>query len=98
MADLFMDSAWRDFVNFAWQDDEIIAQFYRETGTSFVKPGLPIEQMIDDATGKTADDIKAFVFWVTERHWGLEYAPEKLRREIELANIDAMETEAAAHG
>ena len=95
MGDALMDIAWRDFINFASQHDEILAQFNEETGASFMKPASPIEQMIDDVTGKAESDAKAFVCWFTDRHWGMEYAPEKLRREIELANIDAMEAEGA---
>lgn len=98
MGNPLMDIAWRDFINFAAQHDEIVAQFNHETGSSFMLPGSPIELMIDGATGKVEADAKAFVFWVTKWHWGLEYAPEKLRREIELANIDALETEGENHG
>lgn len=48
-----------------------------------MKPKPPIEAMIDDATGKAQDDAFAFARWVTENHWGMEYAPEVFREECE---------------
>lgn len=54
-----------------------------ETGRAYMKPKPPIEAMIDEATGKAQDDAFAFARWVTENHWGMEYAPEAFREECE---------------
>lgn len=79
----FMDIAWRDFINFAAREPDIIAQFNAETGRHYGAPATPIEAMIDDASGRLEDDTNEFVLWVTERHWGIDEAPEKVRAEIE---------------
>lgn len=78
----FTDIAWRDFINFAAREPGIIAQFNAETGGNYGASVTPIEAMIDDATGKLAKDTSEFVLWVTERHWGIDEAPEKVQAAI----------------
>lgn len=68
-------AAWADFI--MWCEEQ------PETGRAYMKPKPPIEAMIDDATGKAQDDAFAFARWVTENHWGMEYAPEVFREECE---------------
>ena len=79
----FMDIAWRDFINFAAQYPDILAQFKAETGHSYGAPVSGIAAMIDEATGYPEKVTEEFVLWVTERHWGIDEAPEKVRAAIE---------------
>ncbi len=73
----FMDSAWRDFIDFEAHNDAIIAEFNQKTGASFMQPGPK------NLSAQVEAD--AFVLWVTENHWGLEFAPVKIRAAIEAA-------------
>lgn len=65
------------------EQPETVAAFNAETGRTYMKPKSPIETMIDDATSKVQDDAFAFARWVTENHWGMEYAPKVFREECE---------------
>ena len=77
-------AAWADFIMWCEKQPETVTAFNAETGRAYMmKPKLPIEAMIDDATGKVEDDAFAFARWVTENHWGMEYAPEAFREECE---------------
>ena len=83
----FMYTAWRDFINFAWDSKEpdLRAAFEAETGTSPLPPHptSAIEKMIDAATG--ARDaildayVEAFVRWATDTQWGWDEAPASYR-------------------
>jgi hypothetical protein len=44
-------------------------------------PSSPLEQMIDTATGKEADDAMAFAVWVTRTHWGWADSPLSFQAE-----------------
>lgn len=77
----FNNIAWRDFIIWAWQDDEVRAHFEHDTGTKF--PGeTPIDALIDDATDYSGTIAHRFVFWATKELWGIEEAPEKVRLAI----------------
>lgn len=71
-----MSAAWADFIMWCEEQPETVAAFNAETGRAYMKPKPPIEAMIDDATGKAQEDAFAFARWVTENHWGMEYAPK----------------------
>ncbi len=43
---------------------DLVAQFDRLTGSNLARKGAPINLMVDDATGKTNDDVAAFVKFV----------------------------------
>lgn len=45
---------------------DLVAQFDRLTGSNLACKGAPINLMVDDATGKTNDDVAAFVAFVRE--------------------------------
>ncbi len=82
--DEFNTLAWRDFVMFAWQQDEMRRAFTASTGVTLPSGSrTPIEAMVDEATGAQADALAAFMRWVTVEHWGLEHAPQTYRDEIE---------------
>ena len=78
-----MSAAWADFIMWCEEQPETVAACNAETGRAYMKPKPPIEAMIDDATSKAQDDAFAFARWVTENHWGMEYAPEAFREECE---------------
>jgi hypothetical protein len=77
-----MAPAWAGFVQYAITDERVVEQFERETGVKFSVATTPIDRMIDEATGRVETDIEKFVLWVTERYWGVEYAPEAIREKI----------------
>jgi hypothetical protein len=79
---VLLDVAWRDFIYWAVSEPTIVAEFNEATGRTFKQPGTPIEEMIDEATGKDADDAEVFILWVTKNHWGMKYAPESVRKAI----------------
>lgn len=80
----FMEIAWRDFILWAYRDADVLAQYRAETGRELLPPAArPIDAAIDAATGANEASMKAFVFWATERLWGIEDAPAKLRDAIE---------------
>ncbi len=42
----------------------LVAEYDRLCGTDLSRRRAPIVQMIDDATGKTEDDVRGFAEWV----------------------------------
>lgn len=83
MTDLLMEIAWRDFILWAVQDEGVMAQYKEETGKTMSGPANAIEAAIDKATGYAESQAHDFVIWATERLWGIEEAPERLRAELE---------------
>ena len=84
--DQFNEIAWRDFLFFAWSQEDAHAAFRGATGrpqrTSARTGGTPIDTLIDKAMGGQEDDryMEEFVDWITRNHWGENYAPEKWKR------------------
>lgn len=75
--------AWRDFVLFAWSQDDAHAAFRGATNRpQRSKTGSFLDRMIDDACGGAEDDKykEEFVEWVTKNHWGENYAPKKWKK------------------
>lgn len=83
-ADL-MELAWAGFINYAITDERVLAQFAKETGISFPVATTVVDQLVDDATGRLEADIEKFVLWATERCWGVEFAPARIRETIAAA-------------
>jgi len=76
------EQAWRDFILFAWSQDDAHAAFRGASGRpQRSKSRSPIDRLIDKAVGGAEDDkyMEEFVDWVTKHHWGENYAPEKWR-------------------
>lgn len=48
---------------------DLIAQFDRLTGSNLSLKGAPIELMVDEATGKLADDVRQFTAFVYDVVW-----------------------------
>ena len=83
-ADALNEMAWRDFVLFAWSQDEAHAAFRGATNRpQRSRTNSPLDLMIDKAVGASEDDryMEEFVDWVTKNHWGESYAPEKWKRD-----------------
>ena len=81
----FNEMAWRDFVLFAWSQDEAHAAFRGATGRpQRPQTGSFLNAMIDKACGVTEDDkyMEEFIQWVTKNHWGENYAPKKWRNKF----------------
>lgn len=87
--EIFNEIAWRDFITFAFDQPEARAAFEAESGMKWRSaPSSPLDAMIDKATGydaqSAADEyVKAFTLWATRTQWGVEYAPAKIREELE---------------
>ncbi len=83
MSDLLMEMAWRDFILWAVQDGDVLAQYKEETGKTMDGPASGLEAAIDEATGYAESQANDFVIWDTKRLWGVEEAPQRLRAELE---------------
>ena len=79
----FNEMAWRDFLLFAWGQEDAHAAFRGATGrpqrTSKRTGGTPLDALICKAVGGQEDDayMAEFIDWVTKNHWGANYAPKK---------------------
>lgn len=69
-----MDAAFLAFCVWLIGKPETKTQFKNDTGYDLeTLMGLtPLDKLINDATGKTADVIGAYFDWVAVNHWGLE--------------------------
>lgn len=79
--EIINEIAWRDFVMFAWSQEEAHAAFRGATGRpQRSKTGSPLDMLINKAVGGAEDDqyMTEFVHWVTKTHWGEDSAPRKL--------------------
>lgn len=79
----FNEIAWCDFIMFAWLQEEAHAAFRGATGRpQRSKTGSPLDLLIDRTVGGAEDDryMEDFVHWVTEKHWGKNFAPKKWRK------------------
>ena len=56
-------------VRTVFDNDEIVQQFNRLRGCSINKPVSPMEQLVDNATGKLDHDIVKFVEFVQDCIW-----------------------------
>ena len=74
--------AWKDFIYWAFGSEEMRGAFERQTKTPPMGRS-PIEVMVDQGTGFEQEYLRKFVLWATEFHWGMDYAPESVREELE---------------
>lgn len=51
------------------RNQALVSEFDRLTGSNLSLRGKPIELMVDQATGKLADDVAKFVAFVYECVW-----------------------------
>ncbi len=69
--DAEMEPAWGACVAWAMGIDELREQFKHDTGHDLDSlHGSAVEQMIDEATGRTREIMAAWCDWVTENIWG----------------------------
>ena len=85
----YMAPMWASFVQWASNSVEMVQQFNEETGSDYKHPKAYVEMLIDDATGKAETDAFKFARWVTERHWGMEYAPQSFRDDCNKRDTEA---------
>lgn len=79
----FNESAWRDFIMFAWTQDGAHAAFRGATNRpQRSQTRTPLDILIDKACGASEDDryMIEFIDWVTKTQWGENYAPEKWKK------------------
>lgn len=67
-----MAGAWVGSMEFAFGNEEIMAQFEADTGLAWRPGRSPIERMIDDACGLKAEFVAAFARWHNANIWGEE--------------------------
>lgn len=81
--DILNEIAWRDFILFAWGQEDAHAAFRGATRRpQRTRTNSPLDVLIDRAVGGSEDDtyMTEFVDWVTVNHWGENYAPEKWKK------------------
>lgn len=64
---------------------DLVAQFDRLTGSNLARKGAPIDLMVDDATGKTTDDVAAFAEFVREfvyLPWAMTMTADRANRGV----------------
>lgn len=92
--EVFNEIAWRDFVMFAWSQEEAHVAFRGASGRpQRSKTGSPLDLLIYKAVGgaENAQYVEDFVRWVTEEHWGENFAPKKWRkRQKQTANMKTL--------
>lgn len=71
-ADPLMAIAWYGSIHWAIGTEEIVQAFREETGCNWKPSRIPIERMIDEATGADFQFIEAFARWHNENIWGIE--------------------------
>jgi hypothetical protein len=60
---------WRDYLMWAMSERRMIDAFNTDTGRHYCERGG------NPSDAQLAEDTEAFVLWVTENHWGMDYAP-----------------------
>lgn len=62
----FLGSVLQEAVFQCYDNKEFVEQYNRLTGSNINKNKTAIESMIDEATGKTTDELKKFIEFVQE--------------------------------
>lgn len=70
--DYVQTAAWSGLMEFLLGQDDVRAQFERETGVPTFRPPTGIEKLIDEASGydPATTYIARFLLWATPMHWG----------------------------
>ena len=66
----FIRPAWLGHLMFAIGNPDILAAFRADTGNNYQPTGIPINDMIDQATGVDAAFILEFIKWTNKNLWG----------------------------
>lgn len=75
VAQMLNVAAWRDGLGWAIEDRWALEAFRDTTGVDLVTAPLPIEHLVDEATGKRRQDLESFIDWFTEEIWGADMDP-----------------------
>lgn len=70
-----MGSAFLGLVDYLSRQPDAVEAFKRDTGIA-VSAETPLDQMIDQATGRDRDIAVSFINWVQENHWGEDIPPD----------------------
>lgn len=66
----YMVAAWLGCIRWALGEEDVMAQFRRETGTQWTPGRSGLERMIDKVTGADEQFFRQFVAWVNVNLWG----------------------------
>ena len=61
--------AWVDYIRWAMDQEGMLYAYRLETGDQWAPARTPIDQMIDDATGRGEQFIKNFISWLNPSFW-----------------------------
>lgn len=81
-ANPLLEIAWHDFVMWCYDQKEYTDAFEKDTGQKLIGRNF-IEQLIDQQTGAENELFFSFARYITEKVWGMEYAPPAFREECE---------------
>ncbi len=65
-----MQIAWSDCLLWAFTFEPIVKQFMDETGNTWELGKIPIDRMVDKATGAETEYCMEFVEWFNANVWG----------------------------
>ncbi len=85
-----MKCAWRDFITFAWMQEDAHTAFRGDTNRpQRSKCNSPLDALIDKACGGQVDEayIREFIDWMTKNHWGENFAPKKWKKKFIIPNV-----------
>jgi hypothetical protein len=66
----YMAPAWISCLHWAAGKQEVVTAYRKETGDNYKPSLVPIEQMIDQATGRQEAFLRSFVGWFNQSIWG----------------------------
>lgn len=75
VAQMLNVAAWREGIAWAIEEPEILKAFRDATGIDLLTSRSPIENLVDEATGKRREDLEGFVDWFTATIWGADMDP-----------------------
>ncbi len=93
-----MVAPWIGCLQWAISTDEIVEAFREQTGNNWHPSQIPIENMIDEATGADRDFILSFARWVNRNIWGEVDGRACNGDELELSDSPVQPTQAEAGG
>lgn len=66
----YMRPAWASCLQWCIGDDDMIRNFYENTGCSYQAPRNALDAMIDKETGNDRRFVEQFVKWFNKYVWG----------------------------
>lgn len=68
--DWLMQLAWIGGLRFALEDDGMVTEYRQHSGDQWQPALTPIDQMVDEATGRDWVFLSSFIKWFNENVWG----------------------------